>query len=79
MRLSNNFKIRKFIERNCKTLCIYDFFFFFGQYMKLIFYNLILLMITLKKISKNTTAYRLNFLGNYMYVGRITITRTHRD
>ena len=59
MRLScNNFKIRKFVERNCKILCVCMCVcvFFFCQYIKLsfyqIFYNLNFLMTTPKKFPK---------------------------
>ena len=50
----NDFKIRKFIEENCKTLCVCVAF--FCQYMKISFYqilyNLSFLMTTLKNIPK---------------------------
>ena len=56
MRLScNNFKIRKFVEGNCKILC--SCIFFFGcQYMKfpfyLILYSLSFIVTTLGKIPR---------------------------
>ena len=67
MRLScNNFKIRKFVERNCKTLCVcvcVCVCVFFGSIYEVIFlldfYNLSFLMITFKKIPRAATVWRL--------------------